>query len=345
MLRMIMPAKLLALLFAAGPIVSTGAGARQIIPTDQGISWQYNMTQEAGAGMRFSDMKPGEDTRLRASVVYRINGQKEIDGKNLFEFEMHRADQLTNTDLLSVDEHGVLCWARVDDNGELTKLTPPQTIVASPLEIGARWDFDAKVAGEDVHQSYTVSGEGEIVVPAGKFRAFHIHGEQTAPGRMIIDRWFVNDVGIVKDVTETRSDSGELFRRITLELKERPKILPRPDTRARGAVKKLTVALGKEAIGGSVSEFASTTPKIYARWQGRDLKSEAKIRVLWIAENVTDVPPDYTVDEASTTATAADSHGVFTLARPDKGWAPGNYRVEFYLDGNLTEAIKVKITP
>jgi hypothetical protein len=342
---MILIGKLFALLFAVGPTVTIGSGARQIIPTDQGMSWQYKMTQEAGPGIQFSDIKPGEDPRLRAAVIYRINGQKELDGKNLLEFEMHRAGQLTNTDLVTVDEQGVSCWARVDDNGELTRLTPPQTIVPSPLDVGVRWDFNAKVAGEDVRQNYTVSGEGEVVVPAGKFRAFHIHGEQTAPGRMVIDRWFVNGLGIIKDVTETRSDTGELFRRITLELMERPKILPRPDTRAHGLAKKLTVALSKEEMGQGVSEFASNTPKIYARWQGHNLKIDAKIRVLWIAENVSDVPPDYTIDEATTTATAADSHGVLTLARPETGWAPGNYRVEFYLDGDLSEAIKVKITP
>jgi hypothetical protein len=337
--------KLFAFLLAAGPIVSLGNGPRQIIPTDQGMSWQYNMTQETGAGARFLDMKPGEDTRLRASVIYRINALKEIDGKNLLEFEMHRAGEITNTDLLTVDEHGIQCWARLGDNGEVTKIAPPQTIVALPLEIGTSWDFNASVAGADVHQHYTVNGEAVVVVPAGKFRAFHIHGEQTAPGRMTIDRWFANGVGIIKDVTETRSDAGELLRCITLELNERPKVLPRPGARARGATKNLVGTVGKEAVGKNVSQFAANTPKIYARWQGHELRSEAKIRVLWIAENVSDVPPDYTIDEANTTATAPDSHGVFTLARPEEGWAPGSYRVEFYLDGNLAEAIKVKIEP
>ena len=49
------------------------------------------------------------------------------------------------------------------------------------------------------------------------------------------------------------------------------------------------------------------------------------------------------IDEATTSATAPDSHGIFTLARPEDGWAPGDYRVEFYVDDALTETVKLKI--
>jgi hypothetical protein len=54
-------------------------------------------------------------------------------------------------------------------------------------------------------------------------------------------------------------------------------------------------------------------------------------------------PPDYVVDEANATATAPDAHGVFTVGRPQGGWTPGIYRVEFYVDGALADAVKLKI--
>ena len=317
----------------------------QIIPTNEGTAWQYNMTEEAGPGAQLSDGKEQRAGTLRASVVYRVKGTKEVDGKKLLEFEMHRAGRITNTDLLTVDEHGVQCWGRVDEAGQLTKLDPPQPIVASPITVGTIWDFDGEVTGSKVHQHYEIVGQGDITVPAGKFRGFHIHGEQTAPGPMTIDRWFVPGVGIVKDVTDTRSESGELLRRISLELTSEPKVAARPEVKVRAEANKLTVSLGQEAVGESRNSFMSSAPKICARWQGHSLRDQAKIRVLWIAEEVEGVaPPDYTIDEATAKATASDSHGVFTLARPDAGWTPGVYRVEFYVDGTFADAVKLKIT-
>jgi hypothetical protein len=55
--------------------------------------------------------------------------------------------------------------------------------------------------------------------------------------------------------------------------------------------------------------------------------------------------PNYTIDEASALATAPDARGVFTLSRPEDGWAPGTYRVEFYVDDQPVQTVKLKIAP
>ncbi|MDB6146615.1 MAG: hypothetical protein JWO45_279 [Spartobacteria bacterium] len=336
-------AKLAVLLTMPGPLVSVGP--ELIIPTTPGMSWPYNMTQETGEGVRFSKTAANADGRIQASVIYRLNGSREVNGKTLLEFEMHREGRITNTDLLTVDDQGINCWARIDENGKTSALEHAQTIVCAPLRTGAEWNFESEVEGEKLHQHYRVIGEEEIAVPAGKFRAFHIYGEQSAPVRMNIDRWFVAATGIVKDVTETRSENGDLLRRISLELSARPKVSARPVVRSPALEKKLTATLGQEAIGTGATEFVSTTPKIYARWQGGGLREGAKIRVVWIAEKVADIaPPDYVIDEATTAATAPDSHGIFALSRPETDWTPGDYRVEFYVDGALTDAVKLKIT-
>lgn len=296
----------------------------QLIPVNDGTTWRYNMIQEAGPGARLAEEGQNEAGTLRAPVIYRIHGQREIDGRKLLEFEMHRAGRITATDLMTVDEHGVQCWARLDETGQLTKLDPPLPIVAAPVAVGTTWDFDGEPDGTKTHQHYEIVGQADVTIPAGTFRAFHIRGEQTLPGPMTIDRWFVPGLGIVKDVTETRSDSGELLRRITLELSDQPKVAERPAVKARTDVNKLTISLGQEAVGESRTEFVTVTPKIHARWRGRNLRERAKVRCLWIAEEVEGVaPPDYTIDEASATATASDSHGVFTLSRPEDGWTRG----------------------
>jgi hypothetical protein len=320
--------------------------AAPIVPTAPGTSWRYNMTEEVGKGLDVSNVKTDADGKIRLPVLYRIEGTENVDGKDLLKFEMHRAGTITNTDLLSVDDHGIICWARINLDGQLVKFSPPQTMIAAPLKKGVGWDFDGQAGELKVQQHYDVVGEEKIDVPAGKFRAYRIHGEQTKPNRMTIDRWFTPGVGIVKDVTTMQDAKGDLLQRISLELAEGPKIVGRPEVKSDAAPKQLAVSLAKDPFGKPVTTFSSNTPEIYARWQGQRLRPGANVKATWIAENIgEDFPQDYKVDEASVVAESPTAQGAFTLARPEDGWAPGDYRVEFYVDNVLVDAVKMKIVP
>jgi hypothetical protein len=317
-----------------------------LIPTAPGNTWRYNMTEEIGKGLNVSNVKSDADGKIRMPVLYRLEGTENVDGKDLLKFEMHRAGTITNTDLLSVDDHGIVCWARINLDGELVKFNPPQTMIAAPLKKGAAWDFNGQAGDLKVKQHYDVVGEEEIDVPAGKFHAFRIHGEQMAPNRMIIDRWFAPGVGIVKDVTTMQGAKGDLLQRISLELTESPKIVDRPEVKSDAGPKQLAVSLAKDRFGKSTTTFSSNTPEIYARWQGERLRQGANVKAVWIAEDIgEDFPQDYKVDEASAVAGTPTARGAFTLARPEDGWMPGDYRVEFYVDSILVDAVKMKIVP
>ena len=325
-------------------VAIASAAAAPLIPTADGTSWQYNMTEEVGKGFSITGAKPDADGKIRLPVLYRINGTQNVEGKDLLRIEMHRAGVIPNTDLLTVDEHGIMCWARINLDGELVKLNPPQTMIASPLQKGASWDFNGQAGEVSVRQHYEVIGEGDIGVPAGKFHAFRINGEQTSPSRMTIDRWFAIGVGIVKDVTAMRSANGDLLQRISLELVEAPKIIARPEVKSDALPKQLSVSIAKEEFGNPVTTLSSSTPEIYARWQGQRLRNGARIKAVWIAENIgEDFPKDYKIDEVSAVAESPTEHGAFTLTRPEEGWATGDYRVEFYVDDVLVDAIKLKI--
>jgi hypothetical protein len=68
------------------------------------------------------------------------------------------------------------------------------------------------------------------------------------------------------------------------------------------------------------------------------------VKAVWIAENIgEDFPQDYKVDEASAPVESENARGAFTLARPETGWAIGDYRVEFYVEDVLVDAVKLKI--
>ncbi|MGH7982164.1 MAG: hypothetical protein ACREFF_03340 [Candidatus Udaeobacter sp.] len=302
------------------------------------------MTEEIGEGLSIPEAKPDADGKIRLPVLYRINGKENVDGKDLLKFEMHRAGVITNTDLLTVDEHGIMCWARINLDGELVRFDPPQTMIAIPLKKGAKWDFNGRTGEVSVRQHYEVIDEEDIGVSAGKFHAFRIYGEQTSPSPMTIERWFAIGVGIVKDVTAMRAANGDLLQRISLELAEAPKIIARPEVKSDALPKQLSVSIAKEQFGKSVTTFSSNTPEFYARWQGQRLRTGAKVKAVWIAENIgEDFPQDHKVDQASAVAESPTAHGAFTLARPEDGWAPGDYRVEFYVDDVFVDAVKLKI--
>src|ERR1043166_4813613 len=273
--------------------------AAPVIPTAPGTSWRYNMTEEIGKGLNVSNVKADADGKIRLPVLYRLEGTEDVDGKDLLKFEMHRAGTITNTDLLTVDEHGITCWSRVNLDGELVKFSPPQTMIAVPLKKGAGWEFDGRAGELKVQQHYDVLGEEKIEVPAGVFQAFRIHGEQTTPNRMTIDRWFAPGVGIVKDITTMQEAKGDLLQRISLELAEGPKIVERPEVKPDAAPKRLTVNLAIDHFGKPTTTFSSNAPEIYARWQGQRLRQGANVKAVWIVENIGEAFPQYyKVDEA-----------------------------------------------
>ena len=161
----------------------------------------------------------------RFTVIYRVGGTQSVDGKDLLKLEIYRDGALANTDLITVDERGVICSARTDGKGVLVKLTPPQTMLAAPLKTGADWNFDGQIGETKVSQHYQVAGEEDVDVPAGKFHAWRIHCEQTLPTAASIDRWFVPGTGFVKVITTINGPSGLLFRhrrRSTAGLFRRP---------------------------------------------------------------------------------------------------------------------------
>jgi len=144
-------------------------------------------------------------------------------------------------------------------------------------------------------------------------------------------------------VTAIRSAEGSVLQRISLELNERPTIGKRPEVKTAELPKKLSATLATEPKGEGADRFSAGTEQIYARWQGERLREHARIRVTWTAEKVEDVPADYKIDEASAIAGGRYSHGHFVLSRPPDGWAPGDYRADFYVDDELQASVRAKI--
>src|SRR5436189_1446488 len=211
--------------FALGllPLVC-GAAEPPLFPSADGTTWNYDLVQE----------KPIESVDLtepkaeeHLGVTYRLGGIEKIDNKDLRRLEIYRDQTLESVDLVAIEERGIICPARADSQGTITRLIPPQLMLSTPLKTGAGWNFDGTIANTKVKQHYEITGEEEVDVPAGKFQAWRIHCEQTAPAPATIDRWFVPGIGFVKVATVVKGKSGIPAQRTWLNLKELPKVASR----------------------------------------------------------------------------------------------------------------------
>ncbi len=343
--------------------------AEAILPTAEGTTWEYEATETiTGAAP------------VRSTITVRASKQL-LDGKEVVKLETLSGNVVSKTELVSVDENGIACLARSGKDGKITKLNPPQPIIAGPLKVGAKWELEGEAAGMKMQQRFTVLAEESVTVPAGNFRAFHLQCEDSSFMSIKLDRWFVPGTGFVKETTVVRGPG--MLQRITLELNKMAEVLSKPvaspspaapkpaeqpskssptpasavssatppsepaespEEKAATPAKKLTVEVSSEPAGGLKTQFKSDVVNIYVRWHGHELPDRARVRVAWVAEDVGDlVEPNFIIDETETVVPAPDASARFTLGRPPDGWAEGKYRVEFYVDDLLVETVRVTI--
>ena len=312
-----------------------------LLPTAEGTIWNYDLVQERPSE-GFDLTEPNKQERI--AVTYRLGPSERIDNKDLQRLEVYRGDTLESVDLIMADENGMICAARMDAQRNLTKINPPQQLVKRPFQSGTTWDFDGTIGDTKVNQHYEIVGEEDVDVPAGKFHAWRIHCEQTSPSTATIDRWFVPTIGFVKVEAAVKGESGGTLQKTSLKLKEPPKVTPAPQTSATASPEKFSAGVSSDPKGDFKTEFKSDTPAIYARWRGHKLRKGAEIRAAFVAENVAEVSAEYQIDESKTTAPTANASGIFTLSKPEGDWTVGNYRVEFFMDDELAQTVKFKIT-
>lgn len=338
-------------IFLAGVAAAISARADLLLPTATGTTWKYQMVQEFGKGVHpgaDENVKLDPDGKLRLPVIIFAAGTEKIDAIETTRYDLYRQGRVQLTEFLKVDENGVTAVARSAEDGEKSKLEPPQKILSFPPRTGEKWNYSGKAGDIETTQTYEMVGRESINVPAGKFDAFHLRLTQLTPTppNVIEERWFVPNLGYVKILTTmTRADGG-LLERINLQLSERPAIGQHAAVAASPAEKKLLhAALAKERLGESTGRFAADTAKIFCRWQGDALHEGDKMRAVWIAEDVGEAAPkDYKITEALTSADGPQAAGTFTLTRPTNGWPAGKYRVEIYDGDQIAETLRFDIS-
>ncbi len=297
------------------------------IPTADGTTWQYALTREG-------ETEPVTLTR-------QVFAPKSPEEQNTLRIETAINGVAHSTEFLKNEGKVILATAQRGEGGSTEAFDPPITILPGELSFGAEWKYRGSVAGLDLNLPLKIVGEGEIEVPAGKFRALHFRGEKNDGFLTVADFWFVRGVGSIKETATQRSPGGDLLSRNTIELVK----LPAPHQAEPAEKKKLEASVSTSSEGDPVNVVSDDALQIVARWRGHGLRRNARVRAVWIAQDTGIAPIDYKVDEATAIAPIGGAFGKFTLSRPPDGWATGKYRVEFYVDDKLTETVDLTITP
>lgn len=201
-------------LAAALLLAAVSIRADPLLPTGEGTSWVYDSTET------ITGAAPVQ------SVVTVRAGKQLLDGKEVVKLETLSGNAVSRTELVTVSESGIMCLARSGKDGKIAKLNPPEPVIVAPLKVGASWDSSGEVAGIKMHQRFTVVGEENVTVPAGRFRAFHLQCEDSSLMSIKLDRWFVPGTGFVKETAVIRGPG--VLQRVTLELNKMTEVLSKP---------------------------------------------------------------------------------------------------------------------
>src|SRR5438552_16582993 len=106
---------------------STLARAEPILPTTEGTTWKYEMTQEFGEGVKLSDasIKPEADGKVHLPVVVFVAGPEKIDNAEAHKSETRRQGAVQITEFLQVKDDGSFDGARLPGDGETAIVPPP----------------------------------------------------------------------------------------------------------------------------------------------------------------------------------------------------------------------------
>lgn len=170
--------------------VVTGLGCGQDSPTLKlGESPYYPLR----LGTRWVYKGPGHQ------LVRRVVKHEVVGHKACALVETERDGQVTDSEHIYATPKGIF---RLSANGQ--KLLEPMTVLYLPLERGRTWSVDYPPNGRSRSGAFRMD-EGDVQVPAGKFRAITLEGEIREDGRrvVVVSYWFAHGTGEVKRVLRT----------------------------------------------------------------------------------------------------------------------------------------------
>lgn len=187
------------LVLAAGPAaVAAEPSLAAYFPMAPGTVWTYRTNTSGEIVMRVGPMVRvgAADCRLIETVVEGTTTQQEC---------------------YRVEKDGVYALQRSYSSGAVL-LTPPQRVLASPVAVGERWEWNGRIGEQTVVFDYTWARAEKVVTPAGTFPTMQLYFKANLGPEVQVQswRWFASGIGMVKEDTTLRQGPTPL--RIYAEL-------------------------------------------------------------------------------------------------------------------------------
>lgn len=89
--------------------------------------------------------------------------------------------------------------------------------------------------------------------------------------------------------------------------------------------------------------FQPGTAKIFLHATLVDVSRGSVVKSDWFAEKTKVAPPNYRMDGTELKVGPLINSVDFNMNKPTKGWPPGDYRVDLFIDGKLVEKVKYQV--
>ena len=187
------------LVLAAGPVrVAAEPSLAAYFPMAPGTVWTFR-------------------TNTSGEIVMRVGAMVRVGAANCRLIETVVEGTTTKQECYRVEKDGVYALQRSYSSGALL-LTPPQRVLAAPVAVGERWQWNGRIGEQTVVFNYTWARAEKAVTPAGTFSTMQLYfqGDLGPEVRVESWRWFAPGVGMVKEDTTLRQ--GVQTLRIYAEL-------------------------------------------------------------------------------------------------------------------------------
>ncbi len=183
--------------------------ASDLFPLETGTSWSYNLTQEAGEGVKLeapAGVELDSEGRFRAAVLARVAG-KDSTGAHL---EWRRGGELIEGEWLRLDPEGLVRTQRLVE-GTPVALTPPELLLPQPDRHPTKGEWDAPAY--DYQLKYRVWGPLPIRGPGGIAPGYVTLAIYPPPFETTVERHYLPGVGLVREVVVAARGGRRLERR------------------------------------------------------------------------------------------------------------------------------------
>ncbi len=187
------------LVLAAGPVrVAAEPSLAAYFPMAPGTVWTFR-------------------TNTSGEIVMRVGAAVRVAAYDCRLIETVVESTTTQQECYRVDKDGVYALQRSYSSGTVL-LTPPQRVLASPVAVGERWQWNGRIGEQTVVFDYTWARAEKVVTPAGTLPAMQLYFKANLGPEVQVQswRWFTPGIGMVKEDTTLRQGPTPL--RIYAEL-------------------------------------------------------------------------------------------------------------------------------